>query len=129
MRRWLTLGIIGALFAAAPAHAATPLVLGKGPGGLLALDAAAGQATVVVGTPDGDAPFEVQRSNGRSASVLGAFGVFRARDPDVVAWSGGAMVAWARAITGGMEYSTAQVTRRRARGLRRVRRPARGRRG
>ena len=92
-----------------PAHAATPVVLGKGPGGLLALDAAAGQATVVVGSSGRGCAVRGAASNGRSASVLGAFGVFRARDPDVVAWSGGAMVAWARAITGGMEYSTAQV--------------------
>jgi hypothetical protein len=107
MRRVAIAATLIAAFAA-PAHAATPVNLGTGPGGLLALDAANGTAYAVVGR-NGARPFTLLRSSGRARSTLGTFGEPTSRDPDVVARPDGATVVWARAISGGMEYSLASL--------------------
>lgn len=99
------------LAGAAPASAATPVVLGKGPGGLLALDAADGSAYAVIGRSDAQRPFGLLRSSGRGAGSTSAFGAVSGRDPDLLAFPGGIAVTWARVVTSGMEYSTAPVTR------------------
>ena len=112
MRGPLVAGVAVAcgLAAATPAAAATRVVLANGPGGLLALDAAAGTAYAVVGRPDGRRPLGLLRSDGIAAGAVSAFGAIGARDPDVLAFPGGVAVTWARVVNGGMEYSVAPVT-------------------
>src|ERR1700754_5119126 len=107
MRGLLLTAALAALVLAAPASAAPPVTLGKGPGGLLALDAAGGRVTAVIGRRDLDRPFALLTSDGRRVGRARPFGAFKGRDPEIVAFPGGAEVGWARVVNAGMEYSAA----------------------
>jgi hypothetical protein len=87
---------------AAPARAATPVVVGSGPGGLLALAAAGGTSYAVIGRSDPAAPFALVHGGATTP-----FGGPEAESPAVAAGPGGVMVAWSREVSSELEYSAA----------------------
>jgi hypothetical protein len=99
--RLVTLVLAACALVAAPARAAEPVVLGKGPGGLLALGAQDGTAFAVLGTKDAARPFAVVRSSGKGAGAPRAFGQPGAEVPDIA----GSVLAWQREISSGLTYS------------------------
>ena len=95
--------------AAAPAWAARPVVLGSGPGGLLALAAAGGTGYAVIGTGDPAKPFALVLSSGRGAGARVPFGEPGAENADIDAGPGGAVVTWSREISSAFELSLARA--------------------
>ena len=112
-RRISTLVLVICALAAAPAHAAAPVVLGKGPGGLLALGAQDGTAFAVLGARDAQRPFVIVRSSGKGAGAPRALGQPGAEVPDIA----GSAVAWQREISSGLTYSVDSGSAPAARGV------------
>jgi hypothetical protein len=101
--------VAAALLTAATPAAASPVRLGAGPNGLLALAAHEGVAYAVIGSADRERPFTLVESSGRDVRVVAGFGVARSEFPDVaVADDGRVGVLWARTSAGGEQYG-AQV--------------------
>jgi hypothetical protein len=92
------------LFLAAPAGAATPVSVGSGPGGLLALGARDGVAYAVLGNASTAKPFVLVRSPGAPRVAFGQPG---AANPDVDAGAAGVFVTWTRPISSAFELNLA----------------------
>jgi hypothetical protein len=105
VKRWWGIVALAALWLAAPARAAGPVVLGSGPRGLLALAAQDGTAFAVIGASDAARPFALVRSSGRGAGAPVAFGEAGAENADVDAGPDGPVVTWSREISSAFELS------------------------
>jgi hypothetical protein len=95
------------LMVPAPAAAAVRVAAG---GQAYSLAASRGMALAVVDSGDAAQPFDVVRSTGRGASILGGFGGADAEFPEVAAGEDGrAFVGWATPISGGNALRAAPV--------------------
>jgi hypothetical protein len=101
MWRWALVALMW-IGLAAPARAATPVVVGRGPGGLLALAAAGGTSYAVIGRRDPDSPLALV--HGGATTPFGGPG---AENPVVAGGPGGVVVAWSREVSSELEYSAA----------------------
>jgi hypothetical protein len=106
--RPLLAAVLMVVASAAPAGA-TEVTLGEGRGGLLALDAAGGRATAVVGNRSAARPFSLVTSDGRSRRRGAQFGTAGGEGAQLAAWDGGVELGWSRIVNAGIEYSVASL--------------------
>ncbi len=104
MWRWTSIALL-CLAVPAPARAATPVAIGSGPGGLLALAAQDGTAYAVIGRASAAHPLALVRTKGHGAGRAVPFGIAGAENVDAAPGPDGVQIAWSRVVSSAFELS------------------------